>query len=146
MRAQHEAQPAAAAIHHLKTAPARDLGILSPSECFEYIDPGIFPGEVQPFPPAAALSRLGGLDRLPCLLDPASRQEALRYLSGNFWHFPSFFFVLLDEAVDVAQCIRNIHKCQTDRADPRAFRHLICIDWPRGGPADLDAILFGRFL
>ena len=47
----------------------------------------------------------------------------LRDFSGDLWHLPGFFVVLLDEGIDIAQGVGNVHKRQTDRADPRAFCH-----------------------
>ena len=46
---------------------------------------------------------LGRLDRLPRLPGTAGRKEAPCDLRGDYRHFSSFFLVLLDEGIDIAQ-------------------------------------------
>jgi hypothetical protein len=87
----------------LKASPTCGLSIIGTSQRFENVDPGVFPFEVRPIPAAVAAPMLGRLDRLPRLPRTAGRKEAPRDFRGDFWHFSSFFLVLFDEGIDIAQ-------------------------------------------
>ena len=124
--------------HTFEARPARSLRIIVTAECFQHADSGVFPCNIR-----YCSSMVRRLKHLPCLIQPAGRQQSLSDIRRNSRNVPLLLVILCHERINIALRVRDVPQQPSNDEVAQSRSRILRMGRARGFDVDRSPA-FGR--